>query len=75
MNSEGAGGAAQRPVARDGARRLLILCSALFCHAHGIMCSVCHKRTGMAPEDDLSMNLKVGFSTTRGGTQKYCEWV
>jgi hypothetical protein len=31
----------------------------------------------MAPEDqdDLSMNLKVGFSTTRGGTQKYCEWV
>jgi hypothetical protein len=35
MNSEGAGGAAHRPVARDGARRLLILCSALFCH--GIM--------------------------------------
>jgi hypothetical protein len=37
----------------------------------------------MAPEDEfcqMSMNPQyarrnVGFSTTRGGTQKYCEWV
>jgi len=59
MNSEGAGGAAHRPVARDGARRLLILCSALFCH--GIMCSVCHIRVWRQPSQltELSMNLKL----------------